>query len=335
MSIVNWVKQPSSALAPPLLDGQEVDVIGPSLRSSGADVSTAAKLDANAGRCFYGPIPAGKGFILANDRAERLLAEEPRYRDVVRPYLVGEDIATSPTQGPSRYIIDFGLRTLEEAMEFPRVLEIAELLVRPDRMEGYQENYRAWWRFARPLPGMRRAIASLDRYIAGTATGKRILFAWQDAWTCPSNLTNVFAFDDDYAFGVLTSAIHTSWAKAQSSTLKGDIRYTPTSAFETFPWPTSPTPASRARVADFAARLAAQRSAICLKHDFGLTRLYNLVDDGAFADLRQLHRALDEAVAVAYDWPVVAAHDSPTINRRLLELNRAVTTGEVAYGPFG
>lgn len=48
---------------------------------------------------------------------------------------------------------------------------------------------------------------------------------------------NVFAFDGDFAMGVLCSRIHIEWARAQSSTLRVDIRYTPQSAFGTFPWP--------------------------------------------------------------------------------------------------
>jgi len=48
---------------------------------------------------------------------------------------------------------------------------------------------------------------------------------------------NVFAFEDDFSMGILLSTIHHEWARAQSSTLRIDIRYTPTTAFETFPWP--------------------------------------------------------------------------------------------------
>jgi len=143
---------------------------------------------------------------------------------------------------------------------------------------------------------MRTALAPLDRYIAGAAQGKRILFAWQAPWTCPSNLTNVFAFADDYAMGVLSSTIHTEWARAQSSTLRVDIRYTPTSAFETFPWP-DPAPDEREQVGSLAGAMIERRQAVCVERGIGLTALYNEVDDGAYADLRELHGQLDRAVA--------------------------------------
>ena len=81
---------------------------------------------------------------------------------------------------------------------------------------------------------------------------------------------------------------------------------------------------------------AARRSEICLDRQIGLTRLYNEVDDGAYRDLRDLHDALDEAVAAAaYGWPASAAHDTHESNRLLLELNRAIAAGEIDYRPFG
>jgi len=180
---------------------------------------------------------------------------------------------------------------------------------------------------------MRRALSPLPRYIAGVAQGKRILFAWQDPWTCPSNLINVFAFADDYAIGVLSSAIHGDWARAQSSTLEDRIRYTPTSAFETFPWP-DPAPDRREQIASVARSMIERRQAVCVERGIGLTALYNEVDDGAYADLRKLHRQLDRAVTGAYGWPASAAADSDDVNRRLLDLNRRIAAREVVYSPF-
>jgi hypothetical protein len=58
------------------------------------------------------------------------------------------------------------------------------------------------------------------------------------------------------------------------------------------------------------------------------------MDDGAWADLRQLHRELDEAVAAAYGWPRSIAQNADETHRRLLELNRVIAAGTVAYDPF-
>jgi hypothetical protein len=332
VSIVSWVKAPDALPERRTLDGHDVEEITASLLRVDDDVSSAVQLAANAGKCFYGPIPAGKGFIVERHQAQAFLDRaDAKYRDVIRPYLGGEDIVNDPQQAPTRFIIDFGLRTLEEASEYPEALKVVRLLVKPERDQTRRKAYRErWWRFAEPLVQMRKATAGLDRYIGGTATGKRIFFCWVDASTCPSNAMNVFAFDDDFAMGVLSSAIHREWARAQSSTLRVDIRYTPKTAFGTFPWPTG----NAEPVAHAAHNLIARRSEICLERQIGLTKLYNDVEDGAYRDVRELHDALDEAVAAAYGWPLSAAHDPHESNRLLLELNRAIAAGEIEYRPF-
>src|SRR5207245_2792423 len=104
-------------------------------------------------------------------------------------------------------------------------------------------------------------------------------------------------------------------------------------SFLTFPWP-RPDASRRELIAEAARRAVARRSDICREHQIGLTQLYNEVDEGAYRDLRELHIALDEAVVAAYGWPLSAARDPEESNRRLLELNRAISAGEVDYHPF-
>ncbi len=81
--------------------------------------------------------------------------------------------------------------------------------------------------------------------------------------------------------------------------------------------------------------MIARRQEICVAENFGLTRLYNLVDEGGYQDLKALHRELDEAVAAAYGWPKTVAQDADEIVRRLLALNRGIAAGDRAYAPFG
>lgn len=150
----------------------------------------------------------------------------------------------------------------------------------------------------------------------------------------PSNLTNVFAFEDDFSLGVLLSRAHDAWAWAQSSTLKTRLRYTPTSVFETSPWPDPVDEATRARVASAASTLYTRRQELCVEHGVGLTQLYNLMAEGGFADLAKLHRDLDVAVAAAYGWPASVAQDNVALVTRLTELNRLIATGERDYHPF-
>lgn len=119
------------------------------------------------------------------------------------------------------------------------------------------------------------------------------------------------------------------------STLKGDIRYTPTTVFMTFPWPDPVSEEIVERIAEATKRVVEQRQKICATENFGLTRLYNLVDEGAYADLKALHRELDEAVTAAYGWPKAVAQDSEELVIRLLQLNKEIAAGQRPYAPFG
>jgi hypothetical protein len=337
VSIVNWVKRPA-AQDSVRLDGHELtEPISPSLRPMSLAVDTAQRLAANEGKAFYGPIPGGRGFILNPDEAQDLIDRHGEsWREIIRPYLTGEDLLRRPGHEPSRWIIDFGFRPLEGAALFDEALSIVRERVKPQRDRVRRRAYREnWWRFSEPIRGMREALDGLPRYIAGPAQGKRILFTWVDAAVCPSNLVTAFAFDDDYSMGVLASSVHAQWALAQASTLEDRTRYTTTSTFDTFPWPT-PTDVQRKEVGSAAKRLIDERDLLSMEHGLGLTELYNLVEDGGFRLLRELQSRLDEAVARAYGWPTSVAADPDACNAELLRLNRLVSAGGLAYfGPSG
>lgn len=335
VSIVNWVKEPSDPLLARHLDGQDLaEPISASLRPLSLAVDTADELLANRGFAYYGPIPGGRGFILEEEEAVGLLSHHGvPWREVIRPYLTGDDILSRPGHDPSRWIIDFGFMSLEEAMQFQEALQIVRERVKPQRDRTRRESYRRnWWRFSEPIRDMRTRLAGLDRYIAAPAQGKRILFVWADAWTCPSNLTTVFALDDDFSMGVLSSSAHRAWLLAQSSTLEDRTRYTTSSVFTTFPWPARTE--GNTSVDAAISSLVRRRDELCIEHSIGLTQLYNLVDDGAFADVAELHSDLDDAVSEAYGWPRGLSDDD--WNARLLDLNHRISAGDAEYrGPRG
>lgn len=336
VSIANWVKNPSEPVTTFVLDGAEVSGITSSLEDAAGAVGRPERLGPNRGKAFQGPIPAGRGFVLDDEQVVRgLMADDPANAEVVRPYLVGEDIAVDPRQGPRRWIIDFAMLDLEQAMAYEAPMAIVRRDVKPVRDGNRREAYRRyWWRFAEPRPAMRAALAPLTRYIAGTRVGKRILFAWVLPRVAPSDATNVFAFDDDYSMGVLCSATHARWAWSQSSTMRVDIRYTPTSAFETFPFPPAPARAAREGVADACRLLFEARGAACARDQIGLTALYNVVDEGGYRDVARCHEALDAAVVRAYGWPASAAGDPDEAVRLLAALNQAIAAGAQPYDPF-
>jgi hypothetical protein len=331
------VKQPNPATTNKFtLNGRDVRGITAELRSPEHSTGDVASLDANRGKCYQGPIPAGNGFIIESDEAKRLLdLSDASYSTVVRPYLGSADVARNVHQAASRWAIDFGLMSLEEAMKYSAALDIVRERVKPVRARNNREVYRRkWWQFAEPRRGLRQAVMDLDRYIVLGRLGKRLLFVWADAWIIAGDATNVFAFDDDYAMGILSSSTHDAWAKARSSTLEDRLRYTPSSVFETFPWPFPVTDTQRERVAEASRRVIAHRQDICSANNFGLTALYNAIDEGAYTDLKSMHRELDEAVAAAYGWPKAVARDGDEIVQRLLILNGEIAAGTREYDPF-
>lgn len=336
VSIVNWIDEPESGVDLAFtLDGVPVDTISASLKAE-RPTWNPQPLIANAGKCFEGPSPKAKGLLISADEASELLHDpDLDYSEVVRPYLTASDLTDDPAQRASRWAIDFGLRPLEEASRYPRALRIVRERVKPEREHNRRKSYREkWWIFAEPRTAMRAALEGLPRFAALPGHAKRISVAWVDARVLASNATDVVALDDDFSIGVLLSRSHGAWAWNQSSTLKGDLRYTPTSVFMTFPWPNTATGDEREAVADASRRLLDRRSEICLAEDIGLTKLYNAVDDGAWADLKDLHRQLDVAVADCYGWPASVAQDDREIVRRLTELNREITEGRREYAPF-
>ena len=335
VSIVNWVAEPLEHFTDFTLNGVNVPGISTSLTAEATGWAPQS-LEANKGRCFEGPSPKAKGFLLTAEQANDLLADpEADYSQVVRRYLTGENIMTSPDQSPQRWTIDFGLRSLEQAMQFPRALEIARTMVKPERENNRRRVYRErWWLFAEPRNAMRSAIEGLPRFPAAARVSKRLTIAWYDADVLPNDQNDVFAFDDDYSMGVLLSRTHGAWAWARSSTLETRLRYTPTSVFETFPWPDPVTAEQRERVADGSRRLLARRTDICASEQIGLTKLYNSVDEGAWTDLKALHKELDEAVADCYGWPRSVAQDDKELVRRLTDLNREIVEGKRDYTPF-
>ncbi len=65
------------------------------------------RLAANAGKSFIGSYVLGMGFVLEPDEARRLIDKNPRNKDVLFPYLNGEDLNSRPDQSPSRWVINF------------------------------------------------------------------------------------------------------------------------------------------------------------------------------------------------------------------------------------
>ena len=181
VSIVNWIKEPTTPVKHLTLDGMPVDAISSNLRS-GATSGLGSRLRLNEGRQFFGVVPGGAGFVLTQEEAAELLARtDADYGSVVRPFLVGADITNDPRQAPSRFVIDFHFNRLEDAADYPAALDRVRRLVKPHRDKAKRKAYREhWWRLEEPIVAMRLALEGRERYIACPAQAKRVYMVWCD-----------------------------------------------------------------------------------------------------------------------------------------------------------
>jgi hypothetical protein len=286
-------------------------------------------LKENEGRCFQGSIVLGMGFTLVPAEAEALMAADERNCMIIKPYIGGQELNSNPTLSHQRYVIDFGDRTEEKAKEWPLLYAIAEERVKPQREQDKREIRRKkWWQFAERAPALYSAISSLDRCLVSARVSKHLLFAFQPTNIVLSDRLVGVALDDWFSFATLQSRVHEAWARGAdlASTLKTDPLYTPSTCFETFPFPKpqDPTPVATAGEALYTAR-----SAYMLAHQVGMTETWNrltdphhdLYDDPDITHLRHLRHTMDRAVLDAYTWTDLAPEDEAAIIARLRQLN--------------
>jgi type II restriction/modification system DNA methylase subunit YeeA len=319
-----------------LLDGHSVKSINADLTDK-ADTTTAFRLKENANLCFRADEKGGP-FDIENCEAQTMLTAPVNVNgrpnsDVLCKWVNASDI-TGRSRG--KWIIDFDGKTLEQAADYERPFEYLTKQIERERLEAAANGKETkprdrWWLHRRPGTEMREAVAELRRYIGTIATGKYRPFVWLDHSVLPDHQLYIFARDDDYFFGVLHSHLHEVWARAQGTQLReveSGFRYTPTSTFETypFPWPPNHEPKDSPLVeaiAEAARELVAKRDAWLNPPDANseelkkrtLTNLYNARPSW----LAEAHRKLDAAVFAAYGWPVTLT--DAELLERLLALN--------------
>src|SRR5258708_30042851 len=142
----------------------------------------------------------------------------------------------------------------------------------------------------------------MKRVLVIALTSRTCAFTFVSNGTVFSHATGVFAFDRACYLAGLQSSFHVEWAFNYASSMKGDLRYTPTDCFENFPFPNA-----LQGLDVIGERYYQYRQSIMLSREEGLTKTYNRFHDPQetaedIGQLRALYKEMDEAVAKAYGW---------------------------------
>ena len=365
----------ASEAGPLRLDGKLASRIYPDLTAptgtTGPNLTRTPGLLQNKRIAFIGSQKNGPFDIPG--RTARLWLQEPinpngaKNSDVLRPWTNGTMIVGD--RYTDRWIIDFGNETSEvDASLYQKPFEHVVAFVKPTRVALRRKWHREkWWLHGDPRPAMKRAAAQLSRMIVTPRVAKHRLFVWKHVLVLPDSATVAIARDDDTTFGILHSKYHELWSLRMCTWLGvgNDPRYTPTTCFETFPFPEGLTPNIPATdyaddpraiaVANAAARLDELRErwlnpsdlvqrvpeivsgypdrilpiddqAAAILKNRTLTKLYNDRQAGKMTWLDHAHRDLDAAVAEAYGWPTDLTDDQ--ILERLFALNQERASGK-------
>lgn len=340
-------------------------------------------LRTNGRMAFQASVVVGKGFVIEEVDAKRMLDADLKNKDVVFPYMNGEDLNSSPEQRPSRWVINFWDWPEDRARAYKEPWAWIEERVKPERQRRDENgNFvlrkplpERWWQYGDKRPALYHAIGrghAFEQHPEDWCSGRNaqaevLISAFVGKYFGPSVVPNdavfshacaVFSVSPPYAFGaLLNSSIGQTWVWQQSSRMKTDLRFAPSDAIETFPFPKGVEDLAR-----FGESYMMARRVIMRADEIGLTKLYNRFHkpndlDPRIETLRELHREIDTAVAHAYGWEdldlehgfhevsylpendrirfTVSEAVRVEVLRRLSELNRQRYEEEVVRGLHG
>ncbi len=277
---------------------------------------------------------------------KQLIAENPRNAERIFPYIGGEDVNTDPRHAHRRWCIDFndfplrrdirlkawkamdereraacrrtGLVPLDYpnpvAADWPDLLAIVERFVKDERSSQKRDALRErWWQFAEKRPGLRSAIAQLNRVVSITQTSPHLAVSFLPAGIVYDQKLIIIAEDAFLKFGLCQSRTHEVWARAFGATTPGDsLVYAPSDMYQLYPFIDVEHEDTSNRSKDY----FEYRAKLMHDKNKGLTEIYNQFHDLdkkdiAIAHLRELHHSMDQAVLSAYGWHDLAATAMP------------------------
>ena len=324
VSVVHILKGPSTK--PAELNGARADRISAYLVQGEHDSSPAPL----AGNPYFslGSKIYGQGFLFDDtdpdasplSEMERILRERPDLSSRIKPYIGGEEVNVGPSHQPSRFVIY--LSDIDAESDLEAVGPLADIVrerVLPERQKlGDNPNNvplkRRWWAYQAHRPKLYQEISKSRLVLCNSQVSPHLAFAVAPTDATFAHTLNVIPRANLATFSPLQSRTHELWARFFSSSMKDDLRYTPSDCFRTFPFPT-----------DFESNPALQtvgeayytfRAHLMIDRNQGLTKTYNRFHSRGenaadITRLRELHSEMDTAVLRAYGWDDLADRAAP------------------------
>lgn len=234
-----------------LLNGLSVerinaDLSSPSTSSRQLDLTRAGRLVENMGVSFIGTQKNGPFDIPGETARKWLTLPNPNGRpnsDVIKPWANGLDLTRRYSD---TWVIDFDKMPEDDAALYETPFSHAVIHVKPTRLHLRRDWHRThWWCHGDPRPSLKRSLAGINRCILSPRVSKYRVFSWFSSALIPDSAVVAITRADDTTFGILHSRFHELWSLGLCSFLGvgNDPRYTPSSTFETFPFPEGLTPA--------------------------------------------------------------------------------------------
>lgn len=319
VAMVNWVKGVSTGPCQLIVEDTVYDLprIATHLQLQ-ADLNTARELRANASGTSMGVIFGTDRFKVDGGGA---------VSEAIRPLASGTPLLTGGLANAPDWVVFLGDCDTEASAKSKAGTEFLNLRrsLLPEvesKAATYQGWIERWWQPWRPRNDFFAQTKRLARTIVCSNPQSRPIFAFISPVFIPSNTLQIFAFDDDYSFGIIQSGAHWEWTKARGGKVTERIRYT-NEVWTTFPWPQEPREEEVVAVAAAARELRRVRAKLMHDNGWSLRALYQAAEVPGPHPLKDAQAALDVAVRRAYGMP-----EGQDATEFLLELNKLLVEDE-------
>ena len=234
-----------------ILNGNEINQISPFLDTAD-NKGTPNSLFSSESKSFQGSIVLGMGFILEASEAIKLSKMDENNQNVIYPYLSGDDLNNSPTQKPSKYVINFFDWEEKEAKKFPDIYKIIEEKVKPDRQRWKEDKSgnpiigeyalrkplpEKWWQHAEKRPALYNSIKDLEKVLTIVRISKYLNVIYVDKDYIYNDKCIVLTEKDKVLFVITQSTLFSEWSWKYGTTLgSGTLVFTPGSIYTPFPF---------------------------------------------------------------------------------------------------